>query len=103
MKIEWKKDNNIYLGKVSGELSFDKEEYFLREVYERVKESGKEAVFILDFSGLEFINSSGITVFENVYRFIKAQGAQIRFINLPPKIKEIFFFLNVPFKEAIEV
>jgi anti-anti-sigma factor len=103
MQIEWEDKDTYYLGKVKGEFSFENEEYFLRQIHEKIQGSTKDKGFVLDFSELKFINSSGISVFENVYKFLKEKNREVKFINLPPKIKEIFFFLNVPFKKIIEV
>ena len=103
MKIKWEeKDGNFYAF-IEGELTVEKEELFLKDIYQKLIEDkeGRKG-FVLDFSRLTFVNSSGISVFENVYKLLKSKERKVSFLNLPDKIKEIFFFLNVPFKESIK-
>ena len=56
---------------------------------------------VIDFEELNFISSSGIAIFEKIYKFVQLKGGIIKFINLPSRIKEIFEFLKVPFGKAI--
>ncbi|MCK5687197.1 STAS domain-containing protein [bacterium] len=106
MTIDFEFREFYYYGKVCGEFTFDNEENLFKEFFNTItahkeKYKGQKIYLVVDFEDMDFISSSGIAIFDKIYKFVDKKGGIIKFINLPSRIKEIFDFLKVPFAKAI--
>jgi anti-anti-sigma factor len=45
---------------------------------------------VLDFSGVNYLDSSGLGMIVGLFISAKKSGCQLRFVNLSPRVKEIF-------------
>ena len=53
-------------------------------------ESRRPKKLILDFSGVGFMDSSGIGLIMGRYRMISLLGGRLEVVNIPPNLKKIF-------------
>lgn len=53
-------------------------------------ESHRPKRLILDFSGVGFMDSSGIGLIMGRYRMISLLGGRLEVVNIPPNLKKIF-------------
>ena len=61
----------------------------------------------LDFSGVSFMDSSGIGLIMGRFRLMQSRGGELRVINVPPRMKKLMLMaglsqLKVIFEEAGE-
>ena len=49
----------------------------------------------LDLSGLEYIASAGIGVVLRTYKRLKAEGQELRLVQVPPHIRNIFHYAGL--------
>lgn len=77
------------LVKLSGELDHHYAAGVRREL-DMVIEQKHPRVVELDLSGLSFMDSSGIGVMLGRYKKLKSLGAEMRVVNVPPKVDKIF-------------
>lgn len=59
-----------------------------REIGPVMARCGKDLMF--DLAGLKFISSAGLRVFSIVRKQLKERGGQASFINMQPRITEVF-------------
>lgn len=74
---------------MSGELDHHSAESVRIKIDNKLDELGKVNL-LFDFSGVNFMDSSGIGIVIGRYRKISEYGGQIGIINLKPDIKRIF-------------
>lgn len=76
--------------RLNGELDHHTAELFRSRVQE-VLARGKTKKIILNLSGLNFMDSSGIGVILGRYNFLKHKGGSIAVCNLQPQVKKVFY------------
>jgi anti-sigma B factor antagonist len=56
---------------------------------------GKADPIVIDFSGVSYIDSSGIATFVEGLKFMKAYGGSLKFVAVPERVMEIFRFAKL--------
>ena len=62
----------------------------LREGIDKALFEKKPELLLLDFSGVRFMDSSGIGLVMGRYRMISLLGGRLEVVNIPPALKKIF-------------
>lgn len=89
MKIESKmEDKNTLVVQVSGELDLSTAEQFKLQV-EQALANGKAQNLILDLSGVNFIDSSGLGVILGRYKTVTQNNGIIAIVNPKASVKKI--------------
>ncbi len=79
----------LLLAVLSGELDHHSAESVRVKLDNKIEELG-EVNLLFDFSGVNFMDSSGIGVVIGRYKKISEYGGKVGIINLKPDIKRIF-------------
>lgn len=79
----------VYL---SGELDLDCADGLRAAVFEAAR--GAQTV-VVDFAGVQFIDSSGTGIFVRLCLDLRSQGVPVVARNLPPQVKGVFDMLRV--------
>jgi anti-sigma B factor antagonist len=78
---------------ISGEIDMSSSPRLRVQLLEFV---GKKAPrLFIDFSGVSYIDSSGIATFVEGLKGMKCYGGRLTFVGIPPKIAEIFSFAKL--------
>lgn len=87
MKAKYNKRGKTLIASISGEL----DQHYASEVRHDLdaKISGGCKDLVFDFSGLEFMDSSGIGVIVGRYKAIKSMGGKVRIANINPQVSRI--------------
>lgn len=80
----------IRLGGYLEAVTYDELDFALEEFFQ----AGVKTI-IIDLSEMEYISSTGISVFIEMLDVARENGGSIRFTNLSPKVSKIFALLNV--------
>jgi anti-sigma B factor antagonist len=56
---------------------------------------------VLDFGGVDFVDSSGLSVLVSAYKLIDAKGGKMVLANLPPNVQSLFALTRL--NEAFQV
>ncbi len=80
----------VYL---TGELDLDCADELRGAVLEAAR--GAQAV-VVDFGGVQFIDSSGTGIFVRLCLDLRSQGVPLLARNLPPQVRGVFDMLRVP-------
>jgi anti-sigma B factor antagonist len=90
MNVEILEDSGKKVVVLSGEIDMYSSPDLRETLLGLVKE--KPNVLLLDFKGVEYIDSSGIATFVEGLKCMKGYGGSLRFFNIPQGIMEIFRF-----------
>jgi len=88
-RLEQEASPTIYL---SGEMDLDCADK-LRTLVEEASQSSTKVV--MDFGGVEFIDSSGTGIFVRLCLDLQARGVTIGARNVPPVVAQVFAMLKV--------
>lgn len=89
MLINFVKNGKLLIAVLSGELDHHSAESVRVKIDNKLEELG-EVNFLFDFSGVNFMDSSGIGVVIGRYKKISEYGGKVGIINLKPEIKRVF-------------
>ena len=88
LNIFERQDGNITILDLSGDITFGEGNIALRNAIRRALGEGKSH-FLLNFSGVGYIDSSGIGELVSALIAISREGGQLRLSNLTPRAKEL--------------
>lgn len=89
MLINFVKNGKLLIAVLSGELDHHSAESVRVKIDNKLEELG-EVNLLFDFSGVNFMDSSGIGVVIGRYKKISEYGGKVGIINLKPEIKRVF-------------
>ena len=87
LKTEFK--NNVLTAYINGEIDHDSAVKIRSEI-DGTTQSLKPKLLCLDFSGVSFMDSSGVGLVMGRYRQMKLLGGALRVINIPDTMYRIF-------------
>ncbi|HBE02328.1 MAG: hypothetical protein A2096_06675 [Spirochaetes bacterium GWF1_41_5] len=87
--MDAKKDNNVYTFFISGELTLENENSLKEEISGKL-ENDNCAKVVLDLSGMEYIDSSGIGMLVYLNKELKNSGKELALKNVSDSVMEIF-------------
>lgn len=87
LKTELK--NNVLTAYISGEIDHDSAAK-IRTKIDGAAQSAKPKLMCLDFSGVTFMDSSGIGLVMGRYRQMKLLGGALRVTNIPDNMYRLF-------------
>lgn len=79
-------------GELTAVLSGEIDHHSAREIRETIDEAASKVrpkSLTLDFSGIQFMDSSGIGLILGRCKFLQLWGGTVKITNLPPKIEKI--------------
>ena len=91
--IDCQSIENGYRCFLSGELDLASEADVSAELTRRLAEN--PAVFVIDLSGLEFIDSTGLRVLMTARKTAGANGTKLLLAAIPDSVKRVFDIANV--------
>jgi anti-sigma B factor antagonist len=74
---------------VSGQLVHGEPCLMLREVTRRLSLDGSR-FFVLDLSGISYMDSAGLGLLLSVYATVRNQGGDLKLLNVAPRVRELF-------------
>lgn len=89
MFLKFEEKEKMLVVYMTGELDHHSSETVRIKIDNKIDELGVKDV-IFDFSGINFMDSSGIGVIIGRYRKVSEYGGKIAIVNLKPHIKRIF-------------
>lgn len=89
MVVETEFDNNVLTAKLYGEIDHHKAPA-IRNKIDSQTESLRPSELRLDFSGVSFMDSSGIGLIMGRYRQVSLLGGRLRVVNIPKNLEKIF-------------
>ncbi|CCJ34236.1 anti-sigma F factor antagonist (spoIIAA-2); anti sigma b factor antagonist RsbV [Caloramator australicus RC3] len=89
MQLIFERKDDVLIVKLMGELDHHSAEEVRIKIDNKIDETGLNKV-IFDFSGVNFMDSSGIGVIIGRYKKVKDFNGKVAIINLRPHIKKIF-------------
>lgn len=89
MVIKFINKGKLLISVLSGELDHHSAESIRIKIDNKLEEIGRVNL-LFDFSGVNFMDSSGIGVVIGRYKKISEYGGQVGIVNLKPEIKRIF-------------
>lgn len=88
MTVETKLENEILTAKIYGEIDHHRAST-IRQNIDSKTESLRPKELWLDFSGVSFMDSSGIGLIMGRYRNISLLGGKLKVINIPKNLQKI--------------
>ena len=88
MKVSLKLKNNVLIASLSGELDHHSAKKVKDIVEDAIKNKGATSL-IFDFSGLSFMDSSGIGVVVGRYKLISSLGGKVSICGASPSVNRI--------------
>ena len=88
MKISREVDNGIFICKIEGEINIDNS-HQLRTVFDELIKDEANKV-IIDFSPLNYIDSSGLATLIEMFQRLKKIGGDLRICGLNSTVKSVF-------------
>ncbi len=82
-------ENQVMTAELSGELDHHRCAV-IRKKIDMLTEQQKPQMLMLDFSGVQFMDSSGIGLVMGRYRQMLLMGGKLKVINIPPHLKNLF-------------
>lgn len=82
-------ENQVMTAELSGELDHHRCAV-MRQKIDMLTEQEKPRVLMLDFSGVQFMDSSGIGLVMGRYRQMSLIGGRLKVINIPPHLQKLF-------------
>jgi stage II sporulation protein AA (anti-sigma F factor antagonist) len=89
MLLRFEQKGNILIIVMNGELDHHSSENVRVKIDNKIDELGSKNL-IFDFSGVNFMDSSGIGVILGRYKKVTEYGGKAAIINLKPNIKRVF-------------
>jgi len=93
MKISFNKKGKVTFAKVIGELNFDTSEEFKRAFQDEIDKDARN--FVLDFSGVLSINSTGLGMILLFYKELKKLDGNLRIVGLNDNIYEMMNLMRL--------
>ena len=88
MKVKEEKNNDVVICSLEGEINIGSS-LELRKVFEAIIQRNEKKVLV-DFSGVSYIDSSGLATLIEMFHRLKKIGGALRLCNMDQKIKNIF-------------
>lgn len=88
MKITQEKANDTVICRLEGEVNINNSPELRKDFEEIIKRNEKKV--LVDFSGVSYIDSSGLATLIEMLQRLKKIGGSMRFSNMDQKIKNIF-------------
>lgn len=88
MKIEIKKEDEIFVVELEGRMDTNTSPDFQKELEDYYSKEGFN--LILDFDKLDFVSSAGLRVLLLIQKKAKALNGKMVIKNVKPEIKEVF-------------
>lgn len=88
MKIEIKKEGEIFVVELEGRMDTNTSPDFQKELEDYYSKEGFN--LILDFDKLDFVSSAGLRVLLLIQKKAKALSGKLVIKNVKPEIKEVF-------------
>ncbi|MFW6238770.1 MAG: anti-sigma F factor antagonist [Halanaerobiales bacterium] len=89
MKITCKNRGKKLLVRLKGDLDMHSAPEFKTKVAEKLEERNYNAL-ILNFKGVDFIDSTGIGAILGRYRNLSNEGCEVVLVGLNPQVKKVF-------------
>ena len=93
MKIELTGHSSNVVLALSGEIDMNSSPELRMSLLEIIRK--KTPVLFVDFSGVSYIDSSGIATFVEGLKGMMPYGGRLKFVSIPPNIAEIFGFAKL--------
>lgn len=93
MKIEITDNKGIRVLALTGDIDMHTSPELRKELMVLVQK--KETPLFIDFSGVSYIDSSGIATFVEGLKGMMAYGGKLKFVAIPERIMEIFSFAKL--------
>lgn len=87
--LEIEKTDNIMTAKLSGELDHHSCQKIRQKIDSRA-ESERPKVLLLDFSGVKFMDSSGVGLVMGRFRQMSLMGGRLQVVNIPEHLQKMF-------------
>ena len=88
MGVTISKDNGSAIALLEGDIDHHTAKN-IRETIDAYAENERPSMLKLDFSGIQFMDSSGIGLIMGRYRLMKLLGGELKIINLPQHIEKV--------------
>ncbi len=88
MQIDMSQDGSVTTLKLSGEIDLHASPILREKLHECAKQ--KLPVVLVDFNGVDYIDSSGLATFIEYVRDAEAHDGKIALFGLKPKVRTIF-------------
>ncbi len=88
MKIQEEVKDNITVCKIEGEININTSPE-LRKAFDRLIRNDQKRV-VVDFSGVSYIDSSGLATLVEMFQRLKRIGGSLRLCNMLQKVKNVF-------------
>jgi len=88
MKIKEEKSNGVCICSLEGEVNINTSPE-LRKAFDGII-AGSEKKVLIDFTGVSYIDSSGLATLIEMFQRLKKSGGNLRFSNMNQKVKNIF-------------
>lgn len=88
MKIKEEIINDVFICAIEGEIDINTSP-LLRKTFDKIIK-GNEKKVLVDFSGVSYIDSSGLATLIEMFQRLQKIGGKIRFSNMTEKVKNIF-------------
>jgi anti-sigma B factor antagonist len=88
LDISERQANGITILDLSGDITFSQGNVVLRKNIRLLLSEGKKNI-LLNFSGVKFVDSSGIGELVSALTAINREEGQLKLLNLPSRIKEL--------------
>lgn len=94
LDIKTRKEKGVTVLQVQGRLIMQNGPKLHQEIKRLV--AGGDNRFLLDFSGVDYIDSFGIGQMVSIQKTVLAQGGQVRFAGFAPKVMTLLEISAVP-------
>ncbi len=88
LNISERQVNNITIFDMSGDIIFGQGNVVLRSAIRRLLGEGKKKI-LLNFSGVGFVDSSGIGELVSGFTAVNREGGQLKLLNLTQRIQHL--------------
>ncbi len=88
MAVELKRDGNRLVALLSGEIDHHSARQ-MRETIDRAVLSSRPSELELDFSGIGFMDSSGIGLVMGRYKLLTGQGGKLTVTGVSPRLRRV--------------
>ena len=88
LNISERQVNNITIFDMSGDIIFGQGNVVLRSAIRRLLREGKKKI-LLNFSGVGFVDSSGIGELVSGFTAVNREGGQLKLLNLTQRIQHL--------------
>jgi anti-sigma B factor antagonist len=88
MEYETRQEGQVTIIALHGELDVSSAP-LLRDLLQQLLDQGKNQ-FLLDLSGVDFIDSSGLGIFVNAYKRTRSAGGTMKLFNPQEAVRKVF-------------